>query len=282
MTTNLLLTLQPYFLRGATMDFHYFTTDDQVKLAYSVQGTGIPIVFLAGYGVPGELWFSQVQACVKAGFQAIVFDRRSHGNSENPAFGQSMQRHGQDLYQLIQHLGLVKPILVGQSMGASAVFSYLKQYGEENVSSVIDVDQTPKILNDDNWKHGMYNSEKIDFENYLNQKHPSPFYKRVPFNVLFRMLMINRKLSKFDFVSTKPLFLDHIHPDWRQTLEKLTIPILFLAGAHSPMWPASHAEAAAKLCSNGKYYIVEKAGHAVNLEQSKASNQEILRFIRSI
>jgi len=57
------------------MDFHFFTTDDQVKLAYSVQGTGIPIVFLAGYGAPGELWFSQVQACVKAGFKAIVFDR---------------------------------------------------------------------------------------------------------------------------------------------------------------------------------------------------------------
>jgi len=167
-------------------------------------------------------------------------------------------------------------------MGASAVFSFLKQYGEENVSGVIDVDQTPKILNDDNWKHGMYNSEKIDFENYLNQKHPSPFYKRVPVNVFFRMLMINRKLAKFDFVSTKPLFLDHIHSDWRQTLEKLTIPILFLAGAHSPMWPASHAEASAKLCSNGEYYIVEKAGHAVNLEQSKASNQEIIRFIRSI
>ncbi|MBB3112280.1 pimeloyl-ACP methyl ester carboxylesterase [Paenibacillus phyllosphaerae] len=80
------------------MDFQFFTTDDQVKLAYAVQGTGRPIVFVSGYSAAGELWFSQVKACVQAGFQAIVFDRRSHGYSDNPAYGQSMQRHGEDLH----------------------------------------------------------------------------------------------------------------------------------------------------------------------------------------
>jgi len=55
-------------------------------------------------------------------------------------------------------------MLVGQSMGASTIFSYLHQYGEEDVSAVIDVDQTPKIINDEQWKFGMYDSEMIDFE----------------------------------------------------------------------------------------------------------------------
>lgn len=79
-----------------------------------------------------------------------------------------MQRHGHDLHQLIQHLGIVNPILVGQSKGASTIFSFLNQYGEDNISAVIDVDQTPKILNDVDWKHGMNNSENIDFEHYLD------------------------------------------------------------------------------------------------------------------
>jgi len=76
----------------------------------------------------------------------------------------TMQRHGMDLHQLIKHLRLKDFMLVGQSMGASTIFSYLHQYGEEDVSAVIDVDQTPKIINDEQWKFGMYDSEMIDFE----------------------------------------------------------------------------------------------------------------------
>lgn len=261
------------------MDFKFFKTDDQVKLAYSIQGKGRPIVFVSGYSAAGELWFPQVNASIQAGCQAIVFDRRSHGYSENPNYGQSMQRHGQDLHQLIQLLGLVKPILVGQSMGVSTIFSLLNQYGEANVGAVIDIDQTPKIINDKDWKHGMYHSEKIDFDHYLDHDLPSPFYKRVPINILYHMFRLNRKLPKFDFVSTKPLFLDHIHSDWRPLLGTLTIPILFLAGEESTMWPASHANASASLCQNGHAHIVKKVGHAVNLEKPKVSNQEILRFI---
>ncbi|WP_308634062.1 hypothetical protein [Paenibacillus silvisoli] len=56
-------------------------------------------------------------------------------------------------------------------MGASTIFSYLHQYGEENISSVIDIDQTPKILNDEEGKFGMYDSEKIDFD--FVSRHPT-------------------------------------------------------------------------------------------------------------
>ncbi|TYP76549.1 hypothetical protein BCM02_103211 [Paenibacillus methanolicus] len=37
------------------MCFTYFTTDDQVRLAYSVQGEGRPVVFVSGYSAAGEL-----------------------------------------------------------------------------------------------------------------------------------------------------------------------------------------------------------------------------------
>ncbi|MBB3112281.1 pimeloyl-ACP methyl ester carboxylesterase [Paenibacillus phyllosphaerae] len=128
----------------------------------------------------------------------------------------------------------------------------------------------------------MYDSEEMDFEHYLDRELPSPFYKRVPLGVVIRVLLLSRKLPKFDFVTTKPLFLDHVRSDWRPVLETLTIPILFLAGAQSPMWPPSHAEATAALCRNATVRIIDNAGHAVNLEQPKASNEAILQFIQRI
>ncbi len=264
------------------MDFQHFTTSDQVQLAFSIKGSGQPIVFLSGYGGAGEDFFPQVNSCVKAGYKAIVFDRRSHGYSENPVHGHSMQRHGQDLAELLDYLGLIKPILVGQSMGASTIFSYLNQYGEDNCRGAFILDQTPKIINSADWEYGMYNSENIDFDHYLDGELPNPFYKLPKGFVLPRLLVQMKRRPKFDFAMTKPLFLDHMNSDWRELLQRLSMPIHFLAGEHSPMWPAAHAEASAALCVNGTFSIIQNAGHAVNLEKAKETNQTLQEFTKRL
>jgi hypothetical protein len=38
------------------MKFEYFTTDDNVKLGYMDQGSGIPVILLAGYSAPATSW----------------------------------------------------------------------------------------------------------------------------------------------------------------------------------------------------------------------------------
>ncbi|MCF0137452.1 MAG: hypothetical protein HUJ66_03705 [Oscillospiraceae bacterium] len=50
---------------------------------------------------------------------------------------------------------------MGQSQGASSVFSYIKQYGTDKLAAVCDIDQTPKMLNDDSWTYLMYGSDII-------------------------------------------------------------------------------------------------------------------------
>jgi pimeloyl-ACP methyl ester carboxylesterase len=58
----------------------------------------------------------------------IMVDARGHGQSDRPETGYSADHHADDLYALIQALGLEKPILYGHSMGARTVSRLAAKY----------------------------------------------------------------------------------------------------------------------------------------------------------
>ena len=133
-----------------------FTTNDGVSLAYTDRGEGRPVVLVNGYTAPATAWALTEDALLAAGFRVIAFDRRSSGESETTWFGQRMARHGRDLGELLSHLGLADVTLVGASMGGNAIWAYVDQFGTETLAGVVVVDQTPKMLNSEDWPHGFY------------------------------------------------------------------------------------------------------------------------------
>jgi non-heme chloroperoxidase len=100
-------------------------TSDGVRLWASDEGSGLPVVLVAGFTAPAVSWAFQIDSLTAAGYRAIGFDRRSHGVSEAPAFGQRMARHGKDLGDALTQLDLGPVVLVGGSMGASTIWAYV-------------------------------------------------------------------------------------------------------------------------------------------------------------
>ena len=70
--------------------------------------------------------------------------------------GQRLARHGKDLHELLDALGLEEAFLVGGSMGASSIWAYLDLFGYACCLGMVSVDQTPKMLNRDGWDNGFY------------------------------------------------------------------------------------------------------------------------------
>jgi len=70
--------------------------------------------------------------------------------------------------------------------------------------------------------------------------------------------------------------------DWRDTVARLDVPVLFVAGAESELWPAGHAAAAAALAPQGASAVVRSAGHGVNMERPPAFNGGLLRFLSRV
>ncbi len=260
------------------MGMKFFTTEDNVKLGYMDKGSGVPVILMAGYSAPATSWFAQEKVLVQHGYRVIAFDRRSHGSSENPAFGHNMATHGKDLAALLRHLQIKKAFLIGQSQGASTMWAYIAQFGTDRLLGVISVDQTPKMINDATWPYGMVGLNAATRPTFFDNPLPNPTKKSV---VKFLLLMVLRgpKYLKFDREGTKPLLLDHADADWRETIRNTAVPTLFVAGSESPFWPKEHAAASAALAAKGEYTYVVGSGHAVNWECPKEFDQIMLEFL---
>lgn len=75
------------------------------------------------------------------------------------------------------------------------------------------------------------------------------------------------------------LLNDHAKADWRPVIARTSVPMLFVAGRESEFWPAEHAAAAASLAPRGDSLVIEKDGHAANIEQPKAFTEALLEFL---
>lgn len=84
---------------------------------WSAYGAGSPVVLVHGVGMDHRVWAPQVYALMQA-HQVIVYDMLGHGQSALPSGGLDLGDYVQQLCDLISHLGLTLPHIVGHSMGA--------------------------------------------------------------------------------------------------------------------------------------------------------------------
>ena len=75
--------------------------------------------------------------------------------------GNNYRQRGQDLHELLEALDLGAATLLGWSLGVFDVFSYLEQYRADGIAGLVLVDESPKIVkdNEDDWGEG--NAEEV-------------------------------------------------------------------------------------------------------------------------
>lgn len=255
----------------------FLTAPDGVRLAYSQHGSdsGADVVLLAGFRAPGSSWRFQVPALVAAGYRVTVLDLRGHGAADPSPVGTTMATRASDVDVLLRHLGISDAVLVGGSMGASTIWAYVAEFGESRVRAVVSVDQTPRMLNGDGWDHGFYGYDAANRDTYFATTIPetgmgTPLWRKPvrTLRLLRAMAGVSRELGPGDL----GLLNDHARADWRTVIASFSRPVLFVAGAESEYWPSSHAAAAAALAPRGSSAVVERAGHATNMEQWRAFN----------
>ena len=108
------------------------------------------------------------------GYRVIAFDRRGHGASGVGDGEHTMDRHGADIHDLLVELELDDVTLVGQSMGGNAIWALVAQFGTGGIRDVVIVDQTPKMLNSDDWAFGFYDYDASNVDTLLRDGHPRP------------------------------------------------------------------------------------------------------------
>ncbi|WP_297817327.1 alpha/beta fold hydrolase [uncultured Lactobacillus sp.] len=255
----------------------YFETSDHLKLFYSDSQKGDKtILCVPGIGGSHVLW-DQVVDLLKVNYRVIVSDPRNQGLSQRSSIGQTIMRHAQDVQELLEFLKLEKVIGVGNSMGAATLFAYQDKYGAGKFSKIIDLDQSPKMISDADWQYGFKDLNIVNFPEYLKLDFGKAHYAHLDHHMVAKA---KKEYQEFPYnPEDNFIFLvDHARCDWRDTLRKLSIPLLILVGKNSPYFDYHFAHEVAKLNPLISYEIIPDCGHLIQAEQPEILAEEIKKF----
>lgn|GEM_PF-148021 len=103
-----------------------FMTIKNQSIRYELAGKegGIPIVFVNGITQAAHLWGVYVPYFVERGYRVLTFDMIGQGESDKPLLTVSFDRHADTIAELIEKLGLKRPIVAGISYGGAVALRY--------------------------------------------------------------------------------------------------------------------------------------------------------------
>lgn len=137
----------------------HFTAPDQTRVHYHDGGSASPcVIFLHGWTTSSREWLPFAKDLATQ-TRVICWDARGHGQHDYPDhMDMSLPRMAQDLQALIQHLQLEQVVLVGHSMGALTAWEYIRQFGQQQLAGLVVIDQSPRLITDADWRHGVYSN----------------------------------------------------------------------------------------------------------------------------
>jgi len=118
-------------------EVHFFDSDG-VKIRYTTQGEGDPVLLIHGFGLSGTIQWRKIAPRLAEKYKVITIDNRGHGGSEKPhdvaMYGTEMI---EDQVRLLDHLGIEKAHVMGYSMGGGITIGFLAEHPERIQSAVI-------------------------------------------------------------------------------------------------------------------------------------------------
>ncbi len=95
-------------------------TVNGIKISYTEEGSGFPLILLHGLSDDYNLWALLMPEFSK-NYHTIAPDLRGHGQSGKPDIPYSIELFASDLYEFMKVLGIKKANFTGLSMGAAII-----------------------------------------------------------------------------------------------------------------------------------------------------------------
>jgi microsomal epoxide hydrolase len=126
---------------ATTTGERWFRTSDGVRLRYLEAGSGRVVVFVPGWCMPARIFAPQIEVLSRR-WRVVALDPRGQGGSEVPRDGYEPTRRGQDIRDLLAHLGGGRVVLAGWSLGVLDVLSYADLAGDGRIAGLVLIDNS--------------------------------------------------------------------------------------------------------------------------------------------
>lgn len=266
----------------------YFTSNDGVRLFYDDAGLGRPLVLIHGWTFSGRFFHRNVRALAENA-RVITVDLRGHGRSDKPNHGYRIPRLAADLRDLLLELDLRDVTLLGWSLGAPAIWSYLELFGRDRVHDIVVVQQSPRQYYTPDWKLGhqsCYDAESLALLQAQLTADPESFDRKNLADCLLQQPAANELQFLLQEMALCPprvrsaLMADHTVHDWRDLLPLLDVPALVLVARFDSTFPWQGPAWVGEHMPNAQTVFFEESSHMLFHDEPEKFNATIANFLQ--
>ncbi|HJU16438.1 MAG TPA: alpha/beta hydrolase [Stellaceae bacterium] len=262
-----------------------------LRLRYLDWGTpGLPpMLFLHGGALTAHTW-DLCCLSLRAEYHCLALDQRGHGDSDwEPEADYSIAAQREDIKGFVDQLGLDRPILVGQSMGAINALAFAVHY-PERLSALVMIDAGPEVRRQGSRRirefvHDVAEAPSLD--DIIARA--LAFNPRRDPTILRRSLMHNLRQTpeggwSWKYDRRRFQRIDHeTHRAERQSLAeglaRVTCPALVVRGGDSDVFLDEDAAHLASRLPHGRAVTIPEAGHTVQGDNPKALVAALRSFL---
>lgn len=249
------------------------------------------VVCLHGGNQTAHSW-DLVSLALADRYHVVAVDQRGHGDTEWPRDGvATRQDMAGDAKAIIEQLGLVKPIVMGHSMGGIVTMTLLSAHPGIASRAVI-VDVGPE-LSPAGQKHIGDFIRSVDvvgsledfvdrvseYDTFRSREHIS---RTVIYNVMRRvdgMLVSKHDHRGFGLFGEDGKPLQRIDRPSLDDMPKITCPVLVLRGAQSDVFLPEQAERMVGRLSKGQLLEIPACGHNIHSQNTPAFIAAVEKFL---
>jgi len=288
MRTRLTLLLACFFVvyivaasavAAQTAKSDFFKTSDGVRIHYLEAGSGRAIVFIPGWTMPAWIWQKQIDEFSKK-YHVIAVDPRSQGESDSPTYGHTPETRSRDYKELVDHLGLKQPVLVGWSMACGELVKYAEQFGTDNVGGLVLVDGfladkiSPEMFAGiSGWMNMLQQDRQKQADGFVRSMYKKPqtddYIHRV-IDASARVPADTAVVLIYDMIAVK---------DFSTGLAKMNRPVLF---AYQPESQPTADFLKSKLGNRLRLERFDGDGHALFVDDPEKFNHVLEEFIQGL
>lgn len=264
---------------------------EDVKLHYTDQGQGAPVVLIHGWPQNHEAWTYQLGELPKHGLRVIAYTRRGFGNSSKPFEGYDYDTLADDLKAVLDTLNLQNVTLVGFSMGGGEVARYMSRHGGARVAKVVFVAAvTPYLLKTDDNPDGVDKSTFDDIQKNIAkdrfdflQTFGKQFYGEGPLSNPVSQAVLDWSFNMAALGShqaTVACAHAFAETDFRPDLVGIRVPALVIHGEDDKTVPIKNSGDRMKdHLPHATYIAYSDAPHGLFITEKDKLNRDLIDFV---
>lgn len=245
---------------------------------------GLPVVFLHGFPFSHAMWAPQTAMAARR-FRTVVYDIRGHGLSDIGEGQYTIDGHVDDLFAILDHLGIEKTAAVGLSMGGYILLRALEREQHRFFGAVLC--DTRSEADTDDAKRKRFeaikavraNGSPAFAEGFVRAVFAEESFVRNPETVAAIKKIIERTPALSIAGSLLALAS---RTDTTGFLPRIAIPTLILVGAKDVTTPPAASEAMHGKIPGSELAIIPDAAHMSNLENPEAFNAKLFGFLDAL